>query len=172
MDLEAKKIVDRLGLEPLPDEGGLYKSTYRSQEKMNGRDIGSAIYYFLADDMFSHLHRLPTDELYHFYLGDPVQLLELLPDGQTKVTILGPDILNGQEVQYVVKAGNWMGSRLLDGGRYALVGTTMSPGFEYSDYEHADDIEGLIAAYPDQADLIKKLSSDEKALGDKAGRKY
>ena len=92
--------------------------------------------------------------------GDPVELLELLPDGTSRVTVLGSDLCAGQEVQHVVPAGAWQGSRLCPGGRYGLMGTTMSPGYEDSDYEHASDPEALIAQYPAEAARIRLLTGE------------
>ncbi|WP_313755775.1 cupin domain-containing protein [Tissierella sp.] len=159
---KVNEIIKLLELEPLEREGGLFKSTYRSPGKADGKDMGSAIFFMLTGGAYSHLHRLPTDEVYHFYSGDPVELLELLPDGSSNRVVLGGDILNGQKVQYVVKAGIWQGSRLIDGGEYALMGTTMSPGFEESDYEHADNPKELIEKYPEKEDLIMKLVGETK----------
>lgn len=156
-----EKIIETLELEPLAREGGLFKSTYRSPGKVNGKDMGSAIFFMLSGEAYSHLHILPTDEVYHFYSGDPVELLELLPDGTSRRTILGGDILAGQKVQHVVKAGVWQGSRLIDGGEYALMGTTMSPGFDESDYGHAD-ANALIEKYPKEEEMIKKLTGETK----------
>ena len=78
---DIQKIIEILDLTPLSQEGGLFRSSYRSPGKVNGRDMGSAIYFMLTGQGYSHLHRLCTDEVYHFYAGDPVELLELLPDG-------------------------------------------------------------------------------------------
>ena len=152
-----EEIVKTLGLEPLTQEGGLYKSSYRSKEMLDGNNIASAIYFMLKGDAFSHLHKLSTDEIYHFYKGDSVELLCLYPDGISEVITLGSDITNGEQVQYVVKAGVWQGSRLKDGGTYALMGTTMAPGYREDDYIHAlrDD---LISSYPEREELIKKLT--------------
>ena len=92
-----QEIIDLLGLEPLGREGGMFRSTYRSPALMpDGSNAGSAIFFFLTANAYSHLHRLPTDELYHFYLGDPVELLELFPDGSSRRVILGQDILSGR----------------------------------------------------------------------------
>lgn len=157
---KADEIIRRLKLEPLEREGGLFRSTYRSPGKMGEKDMGSAIYFMLTGRGYSHMHRLVTDEVYHFYSGDPVELLELLPDGSAQVTILGADICAGQQVQYVVRAGNWQGSHLTDGGTYALMGTTMSPGFEPSDYEHAERPEELIRQYPQAQELIRQLTGE------------
>lgn len=162
-------LVEHLGLEPLPGEGGYYRETYRGAEGIpqeglparyaGPRAFGTAILYLLTDapDSFSALHRLPTDEVYHFYLGDPVEMLLLCPDGGSERVLLGPDLSGGQCVQFVVPAGAWQGSRVLPGGRYALLGTTMAPGFEFADY--MGGVRGeLLARYPDQAGLIRQLT--------------
>src|SRR4051794_2502091 len=113
--------------EPLPIEGGLFKRTYLSIETIaqsalparytHDKPFGTAILYLVTDDpnSFSALHKLPTDEIYHFYLGDPVEMLQLYPDGRSARIILGQNILNGQHVQYVAPRGVWMGSHLLPG---------------------------------------------------------
>jgi predicted cupin superfamily sugar epimerase len=146
-----------LELKPLPQEGGFYRETYRSSIRLpNGKSAGTAIYYLLTPDSYSALHRLPTDEVYHFYLGDPVELLVLGADGGRLIT-LGPDLKTGQQPQVVVPAGCWHGSCLADGGSVALLGTTMAPGFEFSDYQAADR-EELIRAYPNFRDRIRRLT--------------
>ena len=89
------------------------------------------------------MHRLQTDEIFHFYLGDPVEMLQLGPDDSGKVLILGTNLLRGMRPQVIVPAGVWQGSRLLPGGRFALLGTTVSPGFERADYENGQrDLSG------------------------------
>ena len=167
------KLIEQLGLELLPREGGLYRQTYRSSDllKRSGlpprygqpRPAGTAIYYFLTDDpdSFSALHRLPTDEIYHFYLGDPVEMLVLLPDGTARNVTLGQDVLNGQHVQYVVPSGAWHGSRLRTGGGYALLGTTMAPGYTDGDFELGER-QALCLQYPGQARLIGDLTRPEE----------
>lgn len=169
--LTARAVIDALGLEPLPVEGGMFRQTHLAGEAIAaaalperyGRDkaLSTAIYYLLedAEDSFSALHRLPTDEVYHFYLGDPVELLELHPDGSSRRVLLGPDVLGRQRVQHVVPRGVWQGSRLLDGGRFALMGTTMAPGYDDLDYEGGRRAE-LIARYPRRSDLIHRLTRD------------
>lgn len=159
---QIQRIIEILGLQPLEQEGGLFRSTYRSPGKVEGKDMGSAIYFMLTGQGYSHLHRLVTDEVYHFYGGDPVELLELLPDGKSRVTVLGSDICAGQEVQHVVPAGTWQGSRLLPGGAYGLMGTTMSPGYDDADYEHAADPEALMEQYPEQAQRIRLLTGETR----------
>lgn len=155
--MTVKQIIETLGLVPLVREGGMYLRTYESGLSVNGQPVGTAIYYFLSGDDFSHLHRLSGDEVYHFYLGDPVELVELLPDGLSKTTILGPDILSGQCVQHLVPAGNWQGSQLVKGGSFALLGTTMCPGYTDSMYENGD-AEALLAKYPEAREKILQLT--------------
>ena len=167
--LTPQQLIEILNLEPLPVEGGLFFQTYLSPETI-GREalparytvdkpFATAIFYMLtaAADSFSALHKLPTDEIYHFYLGDPVELLQLHPDGRSERIILGQDLLAGQKVQHVVPRGVWQGSHLLPGGQFALLGTTMAPGYTEEDYTGGDRQE-LIAAYPDQQALIEQLT--------------
>ena len=162
--MTADQVIDLLGLEPHPEEGGYFRETYRSDEDFEpggpfsgSRSLGTAIYYLLASDAFSAMHRLPGDEIFHFYLGDPVRLLELFPNGETRLTVLGPDLAE-MRVQHVVKGGTWQGSRLVEGGRWALLGTTMAPGFSYDDYESGTS--DLVDRYPSQQDLIAALLVD------------
>ncbi len=156
-----------LGLEPLESEGGFYAETYRCKVRVfkggAGADglgyapLSTAIYYLLTSDQVSLLHRLPSDEVYHFYLGDPVELLCLDPDGDGRVIRLGPDLEAGERPQAVVPARAWQGARLPGDGRWALLGTTMSPGFEFADFTPGDRGE-LTAAYPEFAEIIEALT--------------
>lgn len=162
--MKAADIKEALGLTPLPVEGGIHKQTYCSALPMTRADgsegpAGTAIYYMLEEDTFSHMHRLTGDEIYHFYLGDAVELLELKPDGTAHTIVLGTDLGAGQQVQYLVRAGSWQGSRLKPGGNYALLGTTMCPGYTDDCYEHGD-VAILEGQYPAAADLIKILCRD------------
>jgi predicted cupin superfamily sugar epimerase len=156
--LTAAEVIARLGLEAHPTEGGYFRETYRSARSFEAgepysgpRSHGTAIYYLLTADTCSAMHRLPGDEVFHFYLGDPVEMLELHPDGRSTRTLLGP-VLGEMTVQHTVRAGTWQGSILLDGGRWALLGATMAPGFSYEDYESGT--EALIEAFPSRAAMI------------------
>ena len=167
--MTAQQLIEQLKLEPLPIEGGFFRQTYCSAETLpqaalperyrGEKPFGTAIYYLLTSDAdsFSALHRLPTDEVYHFYLGDPVEMLLLFPDGAGRRVVLGPEVLNGQQVQFVAPRGVWQGSRLIPGGQFALLGTTMAPGFTPTDYEGGRRAD-LLARYPDHADLIRALT--------------
>ncbi len=167
--MTAEILIKALGLEVLPVEGGHFRQTYQADESVAvavpGRDgpllkpRSTAILYLLSDDpdSFSALHSLPADEIYHFYLGDPLELLLLKPDGSSEIITLGQDILNGQHVQFAVPAGVWQGSRLVPGGSFALLGTTMAPGFVEGDYISGDR-NSLLQQYPDRAELITLLT--------------
>ncbi len=165
--LTTDQIKSLLNLKPHPKEGGYFVETYRSNVYIakealpdgykDARSLATAIYYLLTPDTFSTLHRLQTDEIFHFYVGDPVEMLQLWPDGSGRVLTLGPNILNGIHPQVVVPEGVWQGARLLPGGRFALLGTTMSPGFEFADYESGQR-EALVDSYPEFRDLIIALT--------------
>ena len=165
--MTADEVKQLLRLEPLPGEGGFFRETYRSRWQVSAeylpdgfrgsRCIGTAIYYLITPESFSVLHRLPGTEVFHFYCGDPVIQLQLLPDGSWQTIVLGANLLTAQQPQVMVRGHVWQGSRLVPGGQWALLGTTMSPGFDYSDYEHGDR-EQLIAQYPGAADKIKEYT--------------
>lgn len=173
--LTAERVIALLGLQPLPVEGGYFRETYRAAELIahsalperypGPRPLGGAIYYLLRDDTFSALHRLRTDEIYHFYLGRPIELLLLHPDGRNELFVLGPDLEAGQRVQVVVPRGVYQGSRLTpsaDGERsagcdFALMGTTMAPAYDPADFELGNR-EELLARYPARAQLIRALT--------------
>jgi predicted cupin superfamily sugar epimerase len=169
MMLTAEQLIARFGLAPLPVEGGYYAQTYRADEQIPARGLperytspralATAILYLLSAEKncFSALHRLDSDEVWHFYLGDPVELLLLYPDGRSAVLLLGHDILKGQHVQLVVPRGTWQGARLRAGGRLALLGTTVAPGYTPEDVTFGGR-EALLAAYPEQSMLIGALT--------------
>jgi hypothetical protein len=156
----AQQLIDHFGLEPLPVEGGLFRQTWRAPvANAEDKPAGTCIMaMFTAEaDSFSAMHRLPTAEIWHFYLGDAIELLLLHANGKSERIALGQDVLRGQRVQFVVPAGAWMGAHLLPGGSYALFGCTMAPGFTSPDYEGGER-EALIARYPAEAQLIAKLT--------------
>ena len=158
--MNAKQIIKHLNLRPLPIEGGFYRETFHPEEwfpegALPRRYTGakryySAIYFLITPDSWSTLHRLPTDEIYHFYLGDPVEQLVLYPDGSGEKVLLGNQLEQGALPQVRVPGSAWQGSRLRDGGSFALLGTTMSPGFSAEDFMPAD-AAALKNKYPDWA---------------------
>jgi uncharacterized protein len=163
----AKEIQELLKLQPLPLEGGYFAETYRSKFTLaehslpsgysGDRALSTAIYYMLTPDTFSAMHRLKGDEVYHFYLGDPVEMLILKPDGSGETLLMGQDIASGMRLQHVVPGGVWQGSRLVPGGKFALLGTTMAPGFHPSDFELGARDE-LNSRFPAFAKLIVALT--------------
>ncbi|MEV5485705.1 MULTISPECIES: cupin domain-containing protein [Streptomyces] len=152
-------LIDFYGLAPLPREGGRYRRTWAGPERPDGRPEGSAIVMLLTAEPgdFSALHRLPTDEIWHFYRGDPLTLFLLAEGSAARTVVLGPDVLGGQHVQFTVPAGTWMAAEVADGGAWTLFGCTMAPGFTFEDYEHGDAAE-LAARFPREAARITALS--------------
>jgi predicted cupin superfamily sugar epimerase len=167
--LTADQIITFFDLKPHPEEGAYFVETYRSSEILSEkalpsryegiRSFGTAIYYLLTPETFSAMHRLQSDEIFHFYLGNPVEMLQLWPDGSGKVMTMGSDILNGMQPQVIIPRGVWQGARLLRDGRFALFGTTVSPGFELADYESGRRDE-LVHSYPQFRDLITALTKE------------
>jgi len=165
--LTADQIIAFFDLKPHPEEGGYFVETYRSSETLlekalpiryrGIRAFGTAIYYLLTPETFSSIHRLQSDESFHFYFGDPVEMLQLWPDGSAKAITIGSDILKGMQPQVIVPRGVWQGARLLSGGNFALLGTTVSPGFEFADYESGRR-EELVKSYPQFREVIIALT--------------
>lgn len=164
--MTAERIIELLDLKPLPGEGGFYRETWKSQDLLqlnclpdgyqSIRSFSTCIYYLLTPDSFSALHALPTEEIWHFYIGDPIEQLQLFPDGSGKIVEIGNDFSAGQTPQVIVQKGVWQGSRLKKGGIFALVGTTMSPGFEFEDYLSGNK-EELLRKYPAFSNFINQL---------------
>jgi predicted cupin superfamily sugar epimerase len=159
---DVKKLLD---MQPHPREGGWYVRTWESpefvavNERYDGpRRTSTAIYYLLEPDTFSEIHMLESDEIFHHYLGGPVEMLQLFADGSSAVTVIGKDIAGGQTLQHVVPRGVWQGSRLLAPEGWALLGCTVSPGFEFVDYKDAS-AEELIAKWPAEAERIRLLTN-------------
>ena len=151
----AQQLIDYLGMSALPDEGGFFVETYRSKNLLpssalpdhpGSRSLATSIYYLLTAETVSKLHRLKSDEIFHFYLGDPVEMLQLSPDGNGQLMTLGNDVLAGQHCQLLVPHGTWMGARLRTGGEWALMGCTVAPGFDFADFELGQR-EGALAGF-------------------------
>lgn len=159
--MTADEIKKMLNLAPHPVEGGYFRRTYTSEANVDlprgSRPQGTAIYYLIEAGTFSEMHLLDSDEMFHFYLGDPVEMLLLYPDGRSALFILGPDLMAEQHVQLLVPAGVWQGTRLIGNGKLALLGCTVVPGFNYADYHNASHAE-LAAKWPEQAERIRALT--------------
>jgi predicted cupin superfamily sugar epimerase len=169
-DLSATEVKRLLGLKPHPREGGWFVRSYEADEMVAGeafadgryggvRRTGTAIYYLLEPDTFSEMHRLRSDEVFHFYAGDAVEMLQLPEGGSGTIVVIGNDLLRGERPQVVVERGVWQGSRLAAGGRWALLGCTVSPGFEFEDYETGGR-EELSARWPEFAQEIAGLTRE------------
>jgi predicted cupin superfamily sugar epimerase len=150
-----------LGLVPHPMEGGFFRRTYTSAGTVDLprglRAQGTAIYYLLEPGTFSEMHVLDSDEIFHFYLGDPVEMLQLYPGGGSALYTLGPDLEAGHEVQLVVPAGVWQGTRLIGDGKVALLGCTVTPGFDFADYRNGSFAE-LASKWPAERERLKLLT--------------
>jgi uncharacterized protein len=166
--MTAEDVKKLLGLAPHPREGGWYVRTYEAGELIaaeafgdgryaGARRTGTAIYYLLEPETFSEMHRLQSDEVFHFYAGDAVEMLQLMADGRGERLVIGNDLVRGQRPQVVVGRGVWQGSRLVSGGRWALLGCTVSPGFEFEDYEAGERVE-LCRLWPEFAEEIGALT--------------
>lgn len=159
--LSAHEIKQLLQLDPHPIEGGWFRQSYASSLSIPApqgtRAAATAIYYLLESGVFSEMHQLASDEVFHFYLGDPVEMLQLWADGSSRILRMGQDLAAGEQLQVVVPAGVWQGTRLVDGGQLALLGCTVSPGFDYADYARAS-AEELIAQWPAEAERIRALT--------------
>jgi predicted cupin superfamily sugar epimerase len=131
--LTAAEIIALLDLTPHP-EGGCYRETFRDPREVDGRSVGTAIYYLLAEGERSHWHSVDAAELWHFYEGAPLEL-EIAADGMRRTVILGPDLATGQRPQAVVPSGAWQAARTT--GAWTLVGCTVAPGFDFAGFETA-----------------------------------
>jgi len=166
--MTADEVKRLLGLQPHPREGGWYVRTWEAAEFVSAdaftdaryagaRRTSTAIYYLLEPGTFSEMHVLASDEVFHHYIGGAVEMLQLVEDGSSKVTVIGKDIAAGERPQHVVPRGVWQGSRLLHAEGFALLGCTVSPGFEFEDYRDAS-AEELIARWPQEAERIRALT--------------
>lgn len=166
MDTSIQEIIQFYQLLPHP-EGGYFKETYRSlecvpanclPERFNGkRSYSTAIYFLLVENSFSAFHRIQSDECWHFYSGDAVDIHVLHTNGNYELIKLGSNIEMGEQFQALVPAGAWFASKTK--GKYALVGCTVSPGFDFADFELAKAAE-LAVQFPEQMALIQDFCRD------------
>ncbi len=155
-------LVESLHLLPHP-EGGYYKETYRSSDatqfaNFNGqRNIATSIYFLIEQSNFSALHKIKSDETWHFYYGDALEVVEIDLQGELIITSVGSNLKAGDVFQYTVKANHWFGSRVKQGGEFSLVGCTVAPGFDFNDFELAQR-EQLLLRYPQYQKIITELT--------------
>lgn len=159
--------IEKYNLLPHP-EGGYYAETYRSTEDIGksglpvrfegDRSLSTGIYFLLQQGDFSAFHRIKSDEMWHFYAGDTLEIFVIHPEtGNLDVIKLGADPENGETFQAVVPAGAWFGSRPASGSKYSLVGCTVSPGFDFADFEMADR-NLLTRDFPEHELIIGELT--------------
>lgn len=162
MSLSSAYYIQSLGLQPHP-EGGYFKETYRSEmtlthkEFESARNVCTGIYFMLVEGNFSAFHRIKSDEMWHFYTGDALNIYVIHPSGEFEVIKLGLALDKGQLPQAVVPAGCWFASRVADGGSFSLVGCTVAPGFDFNDFEMAKRGD-LNAVFPQHQDIIHELT--------------
>lgn len=158
MFADAQYWINKLNMQPHP-EGGFYKETYQSDKMISGleRRYSTAIYFLLQGRQFSAFHRIRSDELWHFYTGSPLEVLMLHDSGELQTLRLGPHSEQGEQFQAVVPAGKWFASRLTQPDSFALVGCTVSPGFDFRDFEMANR-QTLVQQFPQHEALITSLT--------------
>lgn len=173
--LTAADVITTLRLEPLPVEGGLYRRWYVAPDVLRSADLPAAygedkpaataiVAMITADqESFSALHRLKTDELWHFYLGDPIVLVILEPGGASRRVVLGHDLLAGQVPFAVAPRGCWFGAELVPGGAFGLFGCTISPGFTPDDFR-GGVLADLLDGWPHEAETIRRLHRPDEPL--------
>ncbi|AFH49626.1 Hypothetical protein IALB_1920 [Ignavibacterium album JCM 16511] len=163
MDSKARYYIDKLGLQKHP-EGGYYREIYRAGEmfftetipakKLNKKNISTSIYFLLSGRDKSLFHRLKSDEIWHFYDGCDVVLYMIDENGKLNKVQLGK---GSEEFQFVIPKNHWFAAELVDKNSFALVGCTVSPGFDFKDFELAER-DKLVNKFPEHEKLIKKFT--------------
>lgn len=157
--------VSALSLTPHP-EGGFFKETYRASDiipsgtfgdRFSGpRNVATGIFYLLESGDFSAFHRIRSDEMWHFYAGGSLEL-HVLHEGRHQVIRIGRNVHDGETLQYVVPAGAWFAATPVAEASYSLLGCTVSPGFDFADFEMANSSD-LREEYPQFSSVISRLS--------------
>ena len=158
--------VEKYAMQPHP-EGGFFAETYRASETIphaalppcfsGERSLSTAIYFLLENHHFSAFHRIQSDEVWHFYAGEALNVFVIHGDNHLEIIRLGQNSDNGEVFQAVVPAGAWFGSKPAATSAYSLVGCTVSPGFDFADFEMASRSE-LLKLYPQHAETIEMLT--------------
>lgn len=167
---KAQQIIEKLKLEQHP-EGGFFRETYRSVDEIDegnldskykgSRSYATCIYFLLTSDSFSAFHRIIQDEIWHFYDGSPLLLHIITNEGSYSSVIIGDDIANGETPQFVVPGGCWFAANVVNNDDYSLLGCTVSPGFDFRDFELPEQKE-LLLKFPQHQIIIKKLTKSDK----------
>lgn len=156
-----RELIAAYGLAPHP-EGGFFKETYRSSEKMTtrggaARPISTGILYLLPEGQKSRLHRIKSDELWHYHLGGALRLTQISPEGKVGEFLIGPDVKKGHVLQHAVPARHWFGAEPEPGAGFCLVGCTVAPGFDFDDFDLGSRAT-LLARFPDARDAVTRLT--------------
>lgn len=165
-NITVDELVKQFNLQLHP-EGEFFKETYRDKgtiaksalpSRFKGdRSFSTAIYFLLPEGTKSRLHRIPSDEVWHFYLGDPLTIVQISPEGKIGKIVLGQDIQAGQKVQHGVPARCWFGAYPNAGSRFSFVGCTVAPGFDFADFEIGKRSE-LLKQFPNAREEINFLT--------------
>jgi len=159
--------IEKLKLIPHP-EGGYFREVYRSEESIyqealpkrysGNRSFSTSIYFLLKGEQISHLHKLKSDEAWHFYDGSSIRLIIINGDRKLSEIILGREIEKGELLQYIINKSQWFCAEVVDKKSFSLIGCTVSPGFDFSDFELGKR-ESLVKLFPECKGLIYKFTS-------------
>lgn len=165
-------LIEKLKLKPHP-EGGFFKETYRCEESVKKENLPerfsgdraycTSIYFLLTSDNYSALHKIQSDEMWHHYEGGSLEIYSIDEKGKLTIHTLGKNFENNEHPQIVIKAGEWFGSKVRDEDSYALVGCTVSPGFDFEDFEIGDK-EKLLKLFPQHEEVIEILGYKTKKV--------
>ena len=160
-----EQLIEKLELQPHP-EGGYFKETYRSEGQIHEDSLGpeyagtrnysTGIYFLLTSESFSALHRIKQDEIWHFYDGSPIRLHVISPSGHYAQHLIGRDLSKGEVPQFAVPGGSWFAAEVKEDDAFSLVGCTVSPGFDFLDFELATGSE-LTSKFPELEKIIARL---------------
>ncbi|MFH0735742.1 MAG: cupin domain-containing protein [bacterium] len=166
--ISAGEWIEKLDLTPHP-EGGYFKEVYRSNEIINiqglpqryggERNFGTSIYFMLKSGQKSYLHKLQSDETWHFYYGCSIKIYIITPDGKLRKIMLGNNIFNREVLQFTIPKNSWFGAKPKESDSYSLIGCSVYPGFDFADFELGDRSE-LLKLYPQHENIIKKLTNE------------
>ncbi len=166
MSAQAQKYIEKLQLKLHP-EGGYYKEIYRAGDMIlpkhlpkrykSSRNFSTSIYFLLEGNQVSNFHKLKSDEQWHFYDGSTIVIHVIDESGNLNKILLGRNIENGETLQTVIKYNSWFAAELSDKTSFALIGCTVAPGFDFTDFELGKRDE-LIKTFPQFRELIYKLT--------------
>ncbi len=166
MNRKAKYYISKLHLIPHP-EGGYFRETYRSDEFYKARSLpkrynknrvfSTCIYFLLEGSQISYFHRLKSDELWHYYDGCGVKIYMLEENGKLFKILLGKNFSKGEVFQITIKKNCWFAAEVSRKDSFCLFGCTVSPGFDFEDFELANG-NNLVNRYPEHKEIIKKMT--------------